>query len=359
MLGLDLSRDYYTQVVRPLIEGHFPQISSRHAAALIGWGSDVLANDDGFSRDHEWGPRCLIFLPDSLIGLGNDLRDLFNSAIPTSFMGYPTRFVVDEGLGCRLPSRDDLGDVHIEITTVSKYLSENLGVVTPQDDVAWLSVPENRLFEFTSGEVFFDGSGELTALRGFYRDYYPLNVWKYRLAYAWKSLGWDIDLIGLCSARGDIISSRNCLYATLLRIIKLVFLLNRQYSPSYPKWQGKEFYKLPHLSHEIGPVLEGCYLDVDVESVVGKLETICSRLIAYQNGFDQLPAVDAAPCRSASGFWHIDLQHIADQIFESMDGWLRNISLDGAVDQWITNQDFMLDINKLKLLSHVYRAKGD
>jgi len=83
----------------------------------------------------------------------------------------------------------------------------------------------------TSGEVFFDGTGELTELQEFYKRYYPLDVWKYRLAYMWQSLNWDIDLIELCDARGDFLSARNCLSATLYRIMKLTFLLNRRYSP--------------------------------------------------------------------------------------------------------------------------------
>jgi len=53
MKGLDLSRAYYNQIIKPLINDNLPQIADNHAAALIGWGSDVLGNDDELSRDHE------------------------------------------------------------------------------------------------------------------------------------------------------------------------------------------------------------------------------------------------------------------------------------------------------------------
>ncbi len=367
MLGLDLSRDYYNLIIKPLIEEHFPQVSSSHAGALIGWGSDVLANDDELSQDHEWGPRCIIFLPDSLSYLSNNLLNLFNAKVPPFLMGYPTKYTVYKDQNCRfrIPSGDGSGEVNIEITTHNKYFSENLGVVIPNDDMDWLSLPENKLLEITSGEVFFDGNGELTALRDFYKAYYPLNVWKYRLAYAWQSLGWDIDLIGLCDARSDFLSSRNCLNVTLFKIMKLTFLLNRKYSPSYPKWLGKEFYKLPYLSNKIGPVLESCYLDKDIKSVDDKLEAVCNLLIEHQNNQNELLELEKVPCRfargfdCARGFWKIDLQHIADQIFKSINGPLRAISLDGAVDQWVTNEDFMLNSNKLKLLSAVYKQKSN
>jgi hypothetical protein len=357
MKGLDISREYYNAIIKPLIKDRFPQINDNYAAALIGWGSDVLANDDAISQDHEWGPRCLIFLPDALSDQSKDLYIFLNTKIPTFFMGYPTKFVVHKDHNFRVPSSDNSGDVNIDITTCKKYFSQNLGVVIPSDEIAWLSLPESKLLELTGGEVFADGTGELTTLREHYKAYYPLNVWKYRLAYAWKSLGWDIDLIGSCAARGDFLSTRNCLNVTLFKIMKLTFLLNRKYSPSYPKWLGREFYKLPSLSNEIGPVLESCYLDADIQSVVSKLETVCNVLIEYQNNQDELPKIDKKSSGSARGFWEIDLQHAADQVFEAINGPLREISLDGAIDQWVTNEDFLLDSNKLKLLSIIFTAK--
>ena len=37
-------------------------IHKKYAAGLIGYGSDVLGHGDEISRDHEWGPRCTIWL---------------------------------------------------------------------------------------------------------------------------------------------------------------------------------------------------------------------------------------------------------------------------------------------------------
>lgn len=355
MKGLDLSRAYYNEIIKPLINDNMPQIANNHAAALIGWGSDVLGNDDELSRDHEWGPRCIILLPDSLADYCGILYDMLNSEIPSYFMGYSTRYVMCKDIYARILSDTGSGNVNIDITTCSKYFQDNLGVIIPSSDIDWLSIPENRLLELTSGEVFFDGTGELTNLREFYKRYYPLDVWKYRLAYMWQSLNWDIDLIGMCDARNDFLSARNCLSATLYRIMKLTFLLNRRYSPAYPKWLGREFYKLPDLSKDIGPILESCYLEADIKSVVGKLEKICTLLSGYQNTIDGMVEVELRPFSFSRGFWNIDFQHIANQIYNSIEGELKSISLSGAVDQWVTNQDFLLDSHKLKLLSVVYK----
>ena len=59
MQGLELSRRFYEEAVRPILERDFPDFV--HAAGLMGYGSDVLAFDDETSRDHEWGPRVQLF----------------------------------------------------------------------------------------------------------------------------------------------------------------------------------------------------------------------------------------------------------------------------------------------------------
>ena len=67
MKGLALSRAYFFEAIRPILAKRVTEIGQSYAAALLGWGSDVLGNDDELSRDHEWGPRCLLFLPEPLI----------------------------------------------------------------------------------------------------------------------------------------------------------------------------------------------------------------------------------------------------------------------------------------------------
>ena len=60
--GLELAKRFYLECVKPLIEERIPEIDRQYAAGLIGFGSDVLGNDDEWSKDHEWGPRLIIFL---------------------------------------------------------------------------------------------------------------------------------------------------------------------------------------------------------------------------------------------------------------------------------------------------------
>ncbi|MDE0312275.1 MAG: hypothetical protein OXI52_08420, partial [Caldilineaceae bacterium] len=58
--GMELSRRFYWEAVRPVLERSFCGLP--HAAALIGAGSETLGFDDEMSTDHGWGPRLQLFL---------------------------------------------------------------------------------------------------------------------------------------------------------------------------------------------------------------------------------------------------------------------------------------------------------
>src|ERR1700758_1149082 len=96
MPGLDLSRLYYTEIVRPLLDTEFPGLA--HSAALIGWGSEVLGFDSPRSTDHNWGPRLQIFLADDAAEQAGRVSDMLADRLPAEFRGYPTAFpVADAG----------------------------------------------------------------------------------------------------------------------------------------------------------------------------------------------------------------------------------------------------------------------
>ena len=56
--GIELSRRYYETEVAPALAG------VRHAAALLGEGSEVLGYDDQVSTDHDFGSRVQVFRTD-------------------------------------------------------------------------------------------------------------------------------------------------------------------------------------------------------------------------------------------------------------------------------------------------------
>ncbi|MDA0746522.1 MAG: hypothetical protein O2954_08375, partial [bacterium] len=60
------SRDFFHQIVHPLLESEFPQESQQVACGIFGYGSECLGTDDELSRDHHWGLRVDMLMPQNL-----------------------------------------------------------------------------------------------------------------------------------------------------------------------------------------------------------------------------------------------------------------------------------------------------
>ena len=350
---MDLCRRYFFECVQPIINEKYSSVKDYYSCALIGWGSDVLQNDDEYSRDHEWGPRLLIFVDDEHRYIIQELTDILNKYIPFDFLGFNTRFVCDE-IGIRIPSSTNKGVTLIDFFTYDEYIENFIGVLAPKSESDWLWILENRLFEITRGEIFYDANDILKTKLQVYKNYYPLNVWKYRMAYCWLNIGWNVDVIGLLYARNNIISAKIAVYKTLIPLIKLISLYNKKYSTCYIKHIEKEFYKLPHISNETGFLLEECFKTDDMLKIKNNLETIIEKIMIYHNSLSELPNIYVEKPLYRRGFWDIDCEKIADTIYDSIQGELKNIPLHGAADQFITNEDFLTSPEWIKKLNNIY-----
>lgn len=106
--GLELSRGFYHDVVRPLLG------DVRHSAGLLGWDSDVLGYDTACSTDHGWGPRLLVF-----VDPGVDCERVaatLDARLPEMYSGWPVRFGWD-----RVPVQH-----WVTVTTLSTWLREQI-----------------------------------------------------------------------------------------------------------------------------------------------------------------------------------------------------------------------------------------
>lgn len=70
-LGLDVSRRFYENLVRPVLDKTLPGLP--HAAARIGLGSEVLGYDTEMSRDHDFGPTVQICVPEGFDRVASQL----------------------------------------------------------------------------------------------------------------------------------------------------------------------------------------------------------------------------------------------------------------------------------------------
>ncbi len=89
--GLELFRRFYEEIVDPIVDKRWPGLS--YSAALIGAGSEVPGFDDEMSRDHQRGPRLLLFLdPADREAMAGPVSEHLANMLPLSFLGYPTKF---------------------------------------------------------------------------------------------------------------------------------------------------------------------------------------------------------------------------------------------------------------------------
>lgn len=229
--GLDLSRQFYQEAVRPGLDAAFPGMP--HSAALLGRGSEVLGFDDEMSRDHNWEPRVLLFLRDE-----DHARD---------------GAAIGETLRQRLPDRFHDHATTYEIVTLRSYFMKNLDIDI-DDEIGvhdWLTFPEQQLLMITAGAVYHDEVG-LQAVRDRFA-YYPRDVWLYLLVAGWWRIHPEANLVGRSGFVDDELGSTLIGSRLVLDLMRLCFLMEKRYAP-YSKWFGTAFSQLA-CATELSPIL--------------------------------------------------------------------------------------------------------
>jgi len=259
--GLELSHLFFKKAVKPILQRISPDLD--YAAGLIGSGSEVLGFDDEMSADHHWGPRVMLFLrADDFEESRGVIDAAMRELLPPVFEGYPTNFSDpdpnDNNVQRLIAVKSGPINHRVEAFTIENYLRSYLGFDIDKEIEAadWLTFPEQKLRTITAGEIFEDSIG-VEAVREKFK-YYPRDVWLYLLASGWNRIGQEEHLMGRAGLAGDEIGS-TLIAARLVRdIMRLCFLMERQYAP-YPKWFGTAFRQLkraekivPHLENTLG-----------------------------------------------------------------------------------------------------------
>jgi hypothetical protein len=243
--GLKLSQLLYEEAVRPILEKHFPALP--YSAALIGTGSEVLGFDTPQSMDHDWGPRLMLFLDEADI---DPYRPRIEQALSSELPPSIHNILLDMAVVQRsdhAPDPQTLGNLashSVRLHTVRCFVSAVLNVEYDQEWQAadWLTFPSQHLRSLTCGHVFHDGLGQLTMLRE-KLSYYPHDVWLYLLAAQWQRIDQEEPFMGRCGQAGDELGSRLVAARLVKDLMRLCFLMERQYAP-YIKWFGTAFAQL-------------------------------------------------------------------------------------------------------------------
>jgi hypothetical protein len=254
--GLVLAEGFYQDAVKPILASHYPDL--RYSAALIGSGSEVLGFDDQMSRDHHWGPRVMIFLSTDDFKVKRDaIRSALSHELPPQYLGYSTNFAPPDPLehGTQMLRPVISGPVNhrVEIHKLAGYFHGylNINIEKPLSPVDWLTLPQQKLRSIIGGQVFHDDLN-LESIRSRF-VWYPYDVWLYILAALWARIGQEEHLMGRAGDVGDENGSA-IIGARIARdIMRLAFLMERQYPP-YAKWFGNTFQQL-QCAADLGPAL--------------------------------------------------------------------------------------------------------
>jgi hypothetical protein len=355
--GLELARQFYAEVVGPLLDQSFPGVP--YSAALVGGGSDVLGFDSPRSTDHNWGPRLQVFLASGTADRAGEITELLADRLPGTFRGWPTAFP-DATAASTEPRH------WVEVTELGSWLDGQLGF-DPRRGVTlldWLATPAQRLAEVTAGAVFHDGLdvaqgtgqagaqvpdrlGGLAAVRS-RLAWYPQDVWLYVLACQWQRVSQEESFPGRCTEVGDELGSAVVTGRLARDLMRLCLLMQRRYPP-YSKWLGTAFAALPSAG-EIGPLLAGAISAAGWAERERQLSAAYEAMAVLHNelGITAPLEVTTRPYYSrpyqvigAGRFTAALRREIADPA-------ITRLSLAGTVDQFIDNTDAFHDMAWLR-----------
>lgn len=319
--GLELAQRYFTDIVEPVLT------QVQYSAALIGAGSEVLGFDTERSRDHDWGPRLLVFLESDPAPV---LRAV-ESAIPEQFLGYRTRFVQTDG-----PAKHG-----IHVVQLDDWLRRHLGF-DPRlgmDTADWLALPTQRLAEITAGGVFHDDLG-LNEIRR-QLEWYPEDVWRFILLCQWTRIGQEIAFAGRCAEVGDELGSIVVASRLVRDLIRLNLLMERRYPP-YSKWLGTAFSRL-QVAEFLEPVLRRAMTG---STWTDREDELCRAYEFTARRHNELGLTAPLPTSVTNYFDRpirvIDTSNFVNALRATIsDPWLRNARPIGAVDNFIDSTDAM------------------
>ena len=136
MKGLELSRRFWEELLRPALERSCPELLPRIAAGLCGAGSDCLGYDDEVSRDHAFAAGCMVYVSESESRETVFRLSAIYDRLGREYRGFPTEH------------RSRQGDGRYGVKTIEGFFRPLTGTDgAPESAMAWLRFPPHYLAE--------------------------------------------------------------------------------------------------------------------------------------------------------------------------------------------------------------------
>lgn len=260
MRGLELCRRYYEEFGRSMIADKFAEYESRIAVGLVGQGSDCFGYDDEISKDHDYGPRFMMWLTkETYAEIGEALQKAYDE-LPKAFMGVEIKESVQSGK-------------RSGVFVIEDFYKQLMGM---EYDVLgaenWLAAPEYGLAAAVNGEVFRDDEGHFTTIREKLLSYYPKAVWYRKIAQecALFSQNGQYNLLRM-QKRGQLVAAELAKAECVKHAMKLCYLLERTYAP-HDKWLFKGLQEIEAAKGLLSSACEQVGLtDTSVTKLIEKL----------------------------------------------------------------------------------------
>jgi hypothetical protein len=358
MPGLELAGLYYREAVRPILDAEYPTLA--YSAGLIGPGSEVLGFDTEMSADHNWGPQVILYLSEEDHDrLAGELWDTLAYKLPFSFCGYPTHFeeMADEP-GTVLPRLTERRPIahRVQITTLHGFVRRHTGIDLERGPTVldWLITPEQKLQTLIAGAVYHDGLNVLEPMRQ-RLAYYPGQVWLVLLSAQWQRIGQEEPFVGRTGLVGDEIGSAVIAARLVQDIMRLCFLMEKQYAP-YSKWFGTAFAQLD-CAGRLAPLLERVLTSQIWQEREQHLSAACEHVAAMHN---DLGITEPVPIQVSQfhnrPFMVIQAEAIARAIWEAIeDDEVKALPYGvGKIDQYVNSTDILSHTDRCRKFGMLY-----
>lgn len=266
MKGLELSRAYFEEYGRPLLDQQFAEYKEQMAAGLVGEGSECLGFDDEVSQDHDFGPGFCIWIPEELyVREGGRMQQAYDQ-LPKTFQGY-TRLQTPQA-GRR-----------VGVFSIEQFYQKYIGIThAPADNMEWMRIPQSFLATAVNGQVFCDPAGNFSQIRSRLKDFYPEDVQKKKLAAKTALMAQSGQYnYPRCMKRGDSWGAYLACGEFVKTALSAVYLLNQTYMPFY-KWAFRGAEELTVLKGAVHDLKELVLLPDHMENRSRKewlIENIC------------------------------------------------------------------------------------
>lgn len=241
--GMELAREYYEQVGKPMLLERFPGYFEQMTIGLVGEGSDCFGFDDEVSRDHDYGPGFCIWITDALYDkIGRELEEAYAS-LPVIYKGI-VRMNTVQGKG------------RVGVFKIGDFYKKLLGIgVIPDSVDEWAKVEEYQLATAVNGAVFKDAPNGFSIIREKLSAYYPDEFWKGKVAKEAVHISQSGQYnYGRMMLRGEAVTGEIAIGEFIKHVMAMVYLLNRTYAPYY-KWMHRGMKELA-WGGKIGELLD-------------------------------------------------------------------------------------------------------